>query len=376
MSAGIRILQTDPRAAYLAHRAEIDDAWRRVMESGRYVLGPEVDAFEREFAEYLGARFGVSTASGTDAIELALRAIGVGPGDGVLTVSHTAIATVSAIVQCGASPLFVDIDAKTFTMDANRLENLIGRHRVGARLKAIVPVHLYGHPADLPAIVDIARRHELFVVEDCAQSHGAAMGGRKTGTWGDLAAFSFYPTKNLGAFGDGGMIVTGSEELTNRCRSLCEYGWDANRVSQTHGQNSRLDELQAAILRVKLRHLDTGNARRSRLASIYDRLLDRTALVLPTTRAGAMHAYHQYVARTPSRDRLRIQLRQHGIESAVHYSLAVHQHPAYQTFAGPPGSLPETERAAAEVLSLPMYPQLSDREVEFIGQTVDQVVCQ
>jgi dTDP-4-amino-4,6-dideoxygalactose transaminase len=371
MSAGIRIPQTDPRAGYLAHRAEIDEACRRVLESGRYILGPEVDAFEREFAAYLVVRFGVATASGTDALELALRAVGVGPGDVVLTVSHTAVATVSAIVQCGAVPLFVDIDPATFTMDANRLEDSIRRHRAAADfdqsyppLKAIVPVHLYGHPADMPAIMDIARRHGLAVVEDCAQSHGAAILGRKTGAWGDLAAFSFYPTKNLGAFGDGGMIVTGNEDWANRCRSMREYGWDTSRVSQTHGQNSRLDELQAAILRVKLRHLDTDNAQRSRIASIYDRLLDRTSLVLPATRPGATHVYHQYVVRSSTRDLLRNHLQHQGIGTAVHYPLAVHQHRAYRPFAVPSGPLPETERAAALVLSLPMYAQLAEADLE------------
>ena len=372
-----KFAQNDPRASYLAYRPEFDEAWRRVMESGRYILGPEVEAFEREFAAYVGVPFAVATASGTDALHLALLACGVGPGDAVLTVSHTAVATAAAIVECGAQPVFVDIDAATFTMHPHGLEDAIRRHRAAANqsatLKAVVPVHLYGHPADMKAIRAVAETHALVVVEDCAQSHGAAIDGRKTGTWGDAAAFSFYPTKNLGAFGDGGMIVTAVARLADKCRGLREYGWDRDRVSQSHGFNSRLDELQAAMLRVKLRHLDADNAGRARIAAIYSGLLDRVRLVAPVTRPRATHVYHQYVVRTRQRDRLRDQLREHGIETAVPYPRAVHQHPAYQAMT-PPGELAATERAVAEVLSLPIYPQLAEAAARTIAQQINALV--
>jgi dTDP-4-amino-4,6-dideoxygalactose transaminase len=380
MSEQPKIAQNDPHASYAAYRAEIDGAWRRVMESGRYILGAEVESFEREFAAYVGVAFAVATASGTDALELALRASGVGPGDAVLTVSHTAVATAAAVVRCGARPVFVDIDRATFTMDPNRLDDAIRRHRAAGSsidsgtLKAVVPVHLYGHPADMPSIRDVANRHALVVVEDCAQSHGAALQSRRTGAWGELAAFSFYPTKNLGAFGDGGMIVTANQLLADNCRSLREYGWDEHRVSQTYGVNSRLDELQAAILRVTLAHLDEANERRGRIAAIYANLLDRARIVTPVTRPRARHVFHQFVIRTPQRDRLHELLRKHGVETAVHYRRAVHQHPAYQSFAPTAGELPESERAAEEVLSLPMFPQLSDAAARHVAQVINTLV--
>lgn len=381
MTPHSRIPQVDPHAGYQAYRAEIDDAWRRVMESGRYILGPEIEAFEREFAEYLGVPFAVATASGTDSLHLALRSLEVGPGHLVLTVSHTAVATVAAIVQCGARPLFVDIDPVSYTMDPNRLHDAIRRHRDASIhaaqgiLRAIVPVHLYGLPADMPAVKEIADKYDLFVVEDCAQSHGATIQGRQTGTWGDIGAFSFYPTKNLGAFGDGGMIVTRDQNLAAKCRALREYGWDHVRISRTLGMNSRLDELQAAILRVKLRHLDKDNARRWAIAAIYDRRLDKQNLVTPVTRIGSLHVYHQYAVRSPQRGLLRSELRQQGVETSIHYPLPVHQHPAFESFAGTNATLTETDRIASDVLSLPMYPQLADDQLERVVHLVNSVVA-
>jgi dTDP-4-amino-4,6-dideoxygalactose transaminase len=366
MTVPPQIPQNDPGASYLAYQAELDAAWQRVMHSGRYVLGDEVAAFEHEFAAYAGVPHGVGVASGTDALQIALRAVGVASGDLVLTVSHTAVATAAAIVLCGARPVFVDIDPGSFTMDPSRLEGAIRRHRAGGRAaaacraKAIVPVHLYGHPADMRAICDIARRYDLRVVEDCAQAHGASLGGRKVGAWGDAAAFSFYPTKNLGTFGDGGMIVTADSAIAATCRALREYGWDTQRTSRRHGLNSRLDELHAALLRVRLAHLDDDNRRRAAIAAIYHRLLDRKRFGLPTVRSRVIHVYHQYVIRTRNRDVLRNYLSSNGITTAIHYPQAVHQQPAFPPWA--PDSMPElreTERAVAEILSLPMYPQFS-----------------
>jgi dTDP-4-amino-4,6-dideoxygalactose transaminase len=289
------IPQTDPKAGYLAQRAEIDAAIARVLEGGRYILGPEVSAFEREFSAYIGVRHGVGVGSGTDALVLALKAIGVAPEDYVVTVSHTAVASVAAIELAGARPLLVDIEPRTFTMDPAELARVLAAPP--GRIPAIVPVHLYGQPADLDAILPLARRHGARVVEDCAQSHGARLGESRAGSLGDLAAFSFYPTKNLGALGDGGMVATADAALAERLRALREYGWRERYVSDIAGANSRLDELQAAVLRVKLGRLEARNSRRAALAAAYDRGLAGLALGLPARRAGAGHVFHQYVVR-------------------------------------------------------------------------------
>lgn len=353
------IPQTDPKAGYLAQRAEIDAAIARVLEGGRYILGPEVAALEREFATYIGVRHGVGVASGTDALVLALKAIGVGPADYVVTVSHTAVASVAAIELAGARPLLVDIEPRTFTMDAAELERVLAAPP--GRIAAVVPVHLYGQPADLDAILALARRHGARVVEDCAQSHGALSAESRAGSRGDVAAFSFYPTKNLGALGDGGMVVTGDEALAERLRALREYGWRERYVSDIAGANSRLDEVQAAVLRVKLGRLDADNARRAALAAAYDRGLAGLALGLPARRAGASHVFHQYVVRSPARDALRDGLARRGIGTNIHYPLPVHLQPAYRgRLATGPSGLGESERAAREVLSLPLYPELDD----------------
>ncbi|MGH9752556.1 MAG: DegT/DnrJ/EryC1/StrS family aminotransferase, partial [Blastocatellia bacterium] len=291
------ILQSDPRANYLARKREIDEAIQQTLDSGWYILGGQVSEFEREFAGYLGAKHCVGVANGTDALHLALRSIGAGAGDAVITVAHTAVATVAAIEMAGALPLLVDIDPATFTIDPEAVEDAIKTHRDQLHIKAILPVHLYGHPADMRAICDIARRYDLKVVEDCAQAHGATihrMGGSKVGVFGDAAAFSFYPTKNLGALGDGGAIVTNDAEVAERVRLLREYGWRERYVSDVAGFNSRLDELQAAILRVKLKYLDEENARRREIARIYDDRLALDSLGLPERLDGVESVYHQY----------------------------------------------------------------------------------
>jgi dTDP-4-amino-4,6-dideoxygalactose transaminase len=363
------LLPADPGAGYLAYKDEIDAAVRRVLGSGWYILGQEVAAFEEEFARYLGARYAVGVGSGTDALHLALRACGVGPGDAVITVSHTAVATVAAVELAGAAPVLVDIDSRSFTLDPGRLEEAVAEHR--GRLKAIIPVHLYGHPADMPAVMDVARRHDLTVIEDCAQAHGAALAGRKVGTWGHLAAFSFYPTKNLGALGDGGAVVTNDPRTAERARLLREYGWRERYRSEVAGMNTRLDELQAAVLRVKLRHLDRENARRRELARLYDAALSATPLLLPQVRGDAEHVYHLYVVRGRRRDDLRAFLKARAVGTAVHYPEPVHLQPAYRgRVALGGGRLPETERACREILSLPMYPQMTDAQAEYVGEQV------
>jgi dTDP-4-amino-4,6-dideoxygalactose transaminase len=366
MNGHVDIPQSNPKASYVANKQGIDAAIAQVLNSGWYILGQQVTAFEREFAAYVGVRCAVGVASGTDALHLALRACGVGPGDSVISVSHTAVATVAAIEMVGARPLLVDIDPTTFTLDPNRVQDAV-KSSVG-KPKAILPVHLYGHPADMQAIMEIARRHDLYVIEDCAQSHGAAVNGRKTGQWGNLAAFSFYPTKNLGALGDGGAVVTDDPELADKVRLLREYGWRERYESSVPGMNSRLDELQAAILRVKLPGLDQCNERRKQIARLYDTMLLGSPLVLPQTREEAQHVYHQYVVRSKRRDDLRAFLRAMSVGTLIHYPVPVHLQRAYQgRVAIDTNGLGCTESACREILSLPIYPEMSDDQVRRVG---------
>ena len=360
--------QNSPKAGYLAHRAEIDEAVARVLASGWYILGAEVSAFEEEFASFLGVRHAVGVASGTDGLRLALRACGVGPGDLVFTVAHTAVATVAAVDMCGATPVFVDIDPATFTMDLARLEEAIAHAPRGAP-RAVLPVHLYGHPADLSAIAGICRRAGLRLVEDCSQSHGAAWEGKKTGAWGDVAVFSCYPTKNLGALGDAGVVATDDPDLNAQLRLLREYGWRERYVSDVPGENSRLDEMQAAVLRVKLRHLDGGNDARRAAAARYDALLAGAPVVRPRVRPEADPVFHQYVVRSSRRDALRTYLQGAGVGTLIHYPVPVHLQPAYARFAAG-ARLPETEAAAREVLSLPLYPELPESDLARAAEAV------
>lgn len=357
-----------PRASYLAQRDEIDGAIRRVLDSECHILGDEVSAFEAEFAQYLGAAHTVGVANGTDAIELALRACEIGPGMQVITVSHTAVATVAAIERCGAEPVLVDIDPTTLTIDVAKLEETL-RAAAPGRVRAIVPVHLYGRPAAMQEILSLAEEHRVRVIEDCAQAHGAALGSRKAGTFGDLGAFSFYPTKNLGAVGDGGAVVTENMELAARVRELREYGWRERYISARPGVNSRLDELQAAVLRIKLRLLDEGNARRLKGARFYDAALADLPLLRPLEQLAGRHAYHLYVVRSALRDDLLAHLREEGIPAQVHYPQPVHLQPAYRgrTAVGC-GGLVETERACQQVLTLPLHPYLNEAH---LGRVVD-----
>jgi len=363
------IPQTDPKAGYLARKTAIDGAVQRVLNGGWYILGQEVRAFETEFAAFVGCRHGIGVANGTDALVLALRGLGVGPGDLVATVSHTAVATVAAIELAGATPLLLDVEPTRYCLDPAALETAFRRD--GARIKAVVPVHLYGHPADMPSILALARAQGAAVLEDCSQAHGAALDGRQVGTFGDVAAYSLYPTKNLGALGDGGVLVTDDDALAERIRALREYGWRERYISDIQGMNSRLDELQAAILREKLPHLAADNDRRRAVAARYDAGLQGPGLTLPAAAAGARHVYHQYVVRTAARDRLRQRLKEAGIGSNVHYPAPVHRQPAYagRVPVGP-GGLAATEAMQAEILSLPMYPELSDAAVDRVVAAV------
>jgi dTDP-4-amino-4,6-dideoxygalactose transaminase len=376
MSEAVRPLpnipQMRPGAFFDEHRAEVMTALVRVLESGWYILGSEVKGFEEEFARQFNFGGAAGVANGTDAIALALRTLGVGRGDRVATVSHTAVATVAAIEVVGATPVFVDISSDTYTMDPGALSRTL---TVRGPIKAVVAVHLYGHPADMPAILQLAKQFGVQVVEDCAQSHGAMLNQRFVGSMGDVAAFSFYPTKNLGAFGDGGMVVAGDTERIQQVRRLRQYGWESRYISDVPGVNSRLDELQAAILRVRLPYLDAGNRRRAAIAAAYDEGLAGTGLVLPKTHAAATHVYHQYVVRHPDRDRFQERLKKNGIGTNIHYPVPVHRQPAYAgRFDIDPGGLETTDAVATQILSLPMYPELGDVVVAHIVDTVRSLV--
>ncbi|MEY3989952.1 MAG: hypothetical protein RI985_1033 [Chloroflexota bacterium] len=337
---------------------ELHDAIVRVMQSGYYILGPEVTQFESEFAAYCTASHAIGVANGTDAIQLSLLAVGVRPGDEVITVANAGVPGTAAIVAIGAIPVFVDVDPQTRNLDPCMLADAIS-----PRTRAIMPVHLYGLMADMPAIMQIASQHAIPVVEDVAQAHGATLNGRVAGSIGDVAAFSFYPTKNLGAVGDGGAVVTNNDEIATRVKRLRQYGWERKYyTTEQRGINSRLDELQAAILRVKLRHLDASTQRRQQIANQYGSMLAKLDITTPNIPDGYSSVYHLYVIESTQRDRLQQSLKQAEIGTDIHYPLPTHMQPVYQQFA-PPTRLIHTERLATQALSLPNFPELQHGEV-------------
>lgn len=364
-----------PKASYIAYKDEINDAINKVLESGWYILGKEVSSFEEEFAAYIGVKHSVAVGNGTDAIEISLRALDIGQGDIVVTVSHTAVATVAAIERAGAIPLLVDVNPVTYTMDPNRLHDLLsslkdGRLKLKGRVKAVIPVHIYGHPADMSTISDVAEKFGIYLIEDCAQAHGAGIRDNKVGTFGDIATFSFYPTKNLGAIGDGGAVVTNDSILADKIIALREYGWKDRYISSLQGINSRLDELQAAILRVKLKGLERDNKRRREIADIYNKGLTITDIILPEEEKGYTHVYHLYVVQLENRDVFQDYMKKKNIGTAIHYPCPVHLQPAYKdrVYSDPDG-LKVTETIYKKILSLPLYPQLTDTQVEYVVNT-------
>ena len=363
------IPQANPGASYRAHQAQIDAAVMRALGSGWYILGAEGRAFETEFAAWLGTAHAVGCANGTDALALALRALGIGPGCAVATVSHTAVATVAAIEMAGATPVLIDIDPVHYTMDSRELAAVLAAPPPGLPpIRAVIPVHLYGQAADLDAIAATCAAHGVALIEDCSQAHGATLHDRKLGTFGRIATFSLYPTKNLGALGDGGILATNDATLAQNVAALRQYGWRKHYISDSVGVNSRLDEIQAAILRVKLEHLDTDNARRRAIAAAYDAVLGDRA---PARRAGAGHVFHQYVIRVADRDAEQARLRALGVGTGVHYPMPVHLQPAYASrIALGPSRCAVAEVAAAEVMSLPMWPQMTDADVRLVCQAL------
>ena len=361
------IPQCSPLANYQAHKLEIDRAVRQIMDSGWYILGRDVEAFEKEFAAWNGNAHCVSCANGTDALELILRSLDIGQGDQVITVANTAVATIAAIERAGAKPVFVDINPETFTMCPDSLEKLLSRG--SGRVKVVIAVHLFGHPAAVSQIMALTEKYGKRLIEDCAQAHGATVNGNKAGSFGVAAAFSFYPTKNLGALGDGGAVVTDSPELAAKMRCLRQYGWESRYISSYAGINSRLDEIQAAVLRVKLKYLDEENRSRQALAAVYDAgLAGLTMLAAPKVKAGCAHVYHQYVILADERDRLQNFLKENGIGTAIHYPEPVHLQPAYVRYAGT--GLPQTENVNCKLLSLPMFPELGPEAAEQVVKTI------
>lgn len=355
----------NPKAQFEAQRFEIEAAIRAVLEGGRYILGEQVDAFELEFAAFLEVQYCIGVASGTDALALALRAVGVEPGDEVITVSHSAVATVAAIEQVGAAPVLADISPGTRCLEPSGIQRL-----VSSRTRAVVPVHIYGQPAPMAEILSAAKRHGLKVVEDCAQAHGAEIDGQKVGSFGDAAAFSFYPTKNLGAIGDGGAVATNCSTAAKRVRMLREYGWRERYISFDRGVNSRLDELQAAILRVKLKYLPAATARRREIASAYRNSLQGSPVRAPAEIHGTTHAWHLFVVEAERRDELRRFFQKLQIGTALHYPQAIHEQPAYRGRLPGANNLPITEAFYRRLLSLPMFPELTDAHVERVCQAL------
>jgi dTDP-4-amino-4,6-dideoxygalactose transaminase len=355
----------DLKAQYRSIKPDIDAAVSGILESSQFVLGKEVAAFEEEFAAYSGAQHAIGVNSGTSALHLALLAAGIGPGDEVITIPFTFVATVAAIWYSGAKPVFVDIDPKSFTMDPSLIEAAITE-----RTKAIMPVHLYGQPADMDPILEIARRHGLLVIEDAAQAHGAEYKGKRVGAIGDLGCYSFYPGKNLGAYGEGGAVVTNSPEYTRTIRMLRDWGAERKYQHVLKGYNYRMEGFQGAILRVKLRHIEAWTEARRANAAYYNELLNDSAVAAPQQMAYARHVYHVYAIRHPQREKLQQAIQSHEIQTGIHYPIPVHLLPAYSDLGYHEGDFPHSEQAANEVLSLPMFAELTQSQIKTVCDAV------
>lgn len=361
----------DLKAQYAAIQPEIDAALKQVLESTEFVLGPTVRDLEQRIAAYCECEHGIGVASGTDALRLALTSLGIGPGDEVITTPFTFIATANTISHCGAKPVFVDIDPKTYNLDPGRIEAAITPDT-----KAILPVHLYGQPADMEPILAMAKRHGLYVVEDSAQAIGACYKGRRVSSLGQVGCLSFYPTKNLGAYGDGGMVVTHDAVLAEKIDILRRHGGKSKYHADVLGFNSRLDALQAAVLGVKLNHLESWNEQRRRVAQRYNELLEDLPVVTPYEAPGAFHVYHQYTIRAEKRDELASYLKRSQIGTMVYYPVPLHQQGMYADLGYVEGDLPQSEKASREVLSLPMYPELTEMQQAQVATAIREFYSQ
>ncbi len=370
----MKIPLVDLRAQYERIKDEIDKAIQGVIQSGQFILGPEVESFESEVATYCGTKHAIGVASGTDALQLALLACGIGAGDEIITTPFTFIATAETIAKCGAAPVFADIDPKTYNIDPAKLES-----KINQKTKAILPVHLYGQPADMSPVLELARKYNLKIIEDCAQALGAEYRSEKVGSIGDVGCLSFFPSKVLGAYGDGGMIVTSSPDIAERAKILRNHGCREKYYHLIHGFNSRLDSLQAAILRVKLRHLNEWIELRQQKASLYSQLLEEIVDIEPLYVAPYGYpVFSYYTIRLNSRlsrDKLREFLGSQGVATAIYYPLSLHLQEVYKPLGYKPGDFPQSERAQAEALSLPIYPELADRQIERIVKQIE-VFCE
>jgi dTDP-4-amino-4,6-dideoxygalactose transaminase len=358
---------------YKRIKGEILSATQRVYETGRFILGEEVSVFEKEFSRYCGVRYGVGVGSGTNALYLALKAAGIGEGDEVVTVANSFIATALAVSFTGATPLFIDIDPKTYTMDPNSLELLLKHQKgkkSGRKIRAVLPVHLYGHPADMDSIMEIADHYDLVVIEDACQAHGAKYGRRKVGSFGAMGCFSFYPTKNLGGYGDGGMVVTAHQEYEQKLRLLRCYGEREKYHHILKGHNSRLDEIQAAILRVKLKYLDQWNEERRRKANLYTEQLSPLGMICPSEKRGVQHVYHLYAIQTGKRDSLQAFLKKNGIDTLIHYPIPIPLQKAYQEMGYRKEDFPLTDQWSRKILSLPFFPEMKESEMEEVARQI------
>ena len=358
----------DLPAQYRSIKAEIDAAVARVLDSAQYILGEEVSAFERDFARYCQAAECIGVNSGTSALHVALLAEGIGPGDEVITVPFTFVATASAICYTGATPVFVDIEPDFYTIDVSKIEAAIT-----PRTRAIMPVHLYGQPADMDPILEIAKRRGLVVIEDAAQAHGAEYHGRRCGSMAEIAGFSFYPGKNLGAYGEGGAIVTTRADLAKTCRTLRNWGEETRYEHRLKGFNYRMDGIQGAILRVKLRYLEQWTEQRRQVASWYAEMLDPEIVRIPKARPDCRHVYHVYAIRSSERDRLREALTAQQIQTGIHYPIPIHLQPAHSDLGYNAGDFPVAEQVAREVLSLPIFPEMTREQVAAVAAAVAQV---
>ncbi len=360
----------DIKAGNVALRGEINQAIQEVIDTAAFAGGPFVEQFEQDFAAYCGGRYAIGVGNGTDAIWLALLALDVGPGDEVITVPSTFMATAEAITYCGAKPVFVDIDERTYTMNPESVEQAITM-----RTKAIIPVHLFGQTADMDPILEIARKRGIFVVEDACQAHGAEYKGRKAGTLGDAGCFSFYPGKNLGAFGEAGAVVTNDSSLREKIRTLRDHGQIKKYHHALIGWNGRMDGIQGAVLRIKLRNLESGNQRRRALAVQYDRLLSESeGIIIPSKSPAMKHVYHIYSIRVQERDAVMRSLAEKGIGTGIHYPIPVHLQVAYRSLGYGRGSFPIAEQCAEEFVSLPMFPELTHEQVERVATTLNEIV--
>jgi len=359
------IPMVDLKKQYDALKEEIDAAIKRVIENTSFILGPEVSGFEKEMANYLGVKYAVGVSSGTSALEIALFALGIGQGDEVLTTPFTFIATSEAIVTSGAKPVFVDIDPETYALDVNLLEA-----KINDKTKAILPVHLYGHPAEMDKILALAEKYNLKVIEDCAQALGAEYKGKKVGTIGDVGCLSFFPSKSLGCFGDGGMVVTSNQEIAEKAKMLRQHGSNQRYLHKINGFNSRLDAIQASILRVKLKYLDRWNKRRNEIASLYNELLAEKVIAVHAVKPGMFHCFNYYTIRVANRDVMQKKLKDHGIASMIYYPVSLHLQETYKGLGYSKGDFPEAEKAQQEVLSLPIYPELSHEQIQEVAERV------